>query len=77
MQAQKIPPSGKIHTIKSLAESEPAFTAQGLRSFIRKHQTDLEDLGVIWYTGNKTQIDRDEFIAYMQIRSRAARAVRA
>lgn len=77
MQAQKIPPPGKIHTIRSLADSEPAFTLQGIRGFIRKHQADLEELDIIWYTGTKTQIDRDEFIAYMKTRSQAARAVQA
>ena len=75
MQAQKIPQPGKIHTIRSLAESEPAFSLQGIRGFIRKHQADLEELDIIWYNGSKTQIDRDEFVAYMKTRSRVTKAV--
>ena len=58
MQAKKIPASGKIHTIKSLADSSQLLREDDLRWFIRTHQTDLEDLGIIWYIGHQGQIDR-------------------
>lgn len=76
MEANPIPVSGNVHTIKSLAQLEPGFTEDALRWFIRSHQADLEDLGIIWYSGTRVMIDRTEFIDYQKTHSRVARAVK-
>ncbi len=67
MQATKLEgQSGKIHTVQTLAASEPALNEGGIRWTIFQHKSDLLSVGAIFYSGKKLMIDRDRFISYLK-----------
>jgi hypothetical protein len=57
---------GTIHTVQTLASSEPALNEGGIRWTIFQHKQDLIDYGAIFYNGKKLLIDRDLFISFLK-----------
>ena len=57
---------GSIHSVQTLAASEPALNEGGIRWTIFQHKQDLIDYGAIFYSGKKLLIDREKFIEYLK-----------
>lgn len=57
---------GTIHTVQTLASSEPALNEGGIRWTIFQHKQELIDYGAIFFNGKKLLIDRDLFITYLK-----------
>lgn len=58
--------SDHIHTVQTLAATEPAFNEGGIRWTIFQHKQDLIDYGAIFYSGKKLLIDREKYIEYLK-----------
>ncbi|NCF35852.1 MAG: hypothetical protein GWP56_05615 [Gammaproteobacteria bacterium] len=58
--------SGQVHTVQTLANTEPAFSEGGIRWLIFQHKQDLIDYGAIFYSGKKLLIDREKYIEYLK-----------
>ncbi len=58
--------SGQVHTVQTLADTEPAFNEGGIRWTIFQHKQDLIDYGAIFYSGKKLLIDREKYIEYLK-----------
>jgi hypothetical protein len=58
--------TGSLHTVNTLASSEPALNEGGIRWTIFNHKQELIDCGAIFLYGKKLLIDRDRFIEYMK-----------
>ena len=54
---------GPIHTVQTLAMSEPALNEGGIRWTIHRYKDKLIEKGAIFYCGRKLIIDRDRYIA--------------
>jgi deoxyribodipyrimidine photolyase len=54
---------GSVHTVQTLADTEPAFNEGGIRWTIFQHKDKLLEEGAIFYNGRKLLIDRDRYIA--------------
>ena len=54
--------SSSIHTVQTLANSEPGFTEGGIRWTIFQHKDELLEAGAIFYNRKKLLIDRDRYI---------------
>ena len=65
--AETITPQGEIHTVQTLAASEPAFNEGGIRWTIFQHKDELLEAGAIFYNGRKLFIDRDRYVARMRL----------
>ena len=57
---------GKIHTVQTLAATEPAFNEGGIRWMIFQHKSKLVDEGAIFFVGKKLLIDRDRFVSLLK-----------
>ena len=57
---------GSIHSVQTLASSEPALNEGGIRWTIFQHKQDLIDYGAIFYSGKKLLIDRGKYIEYLK-----------
>lgn len=57
---------GQIHTVQTLAASEPAFNEGGIRWTIFRLKNDLLEAGAIFYSGKKLLIDRDLYIKFLK-----------
>ena len=57
---------GSIHSVQTLAASEPALNEGGIRWTIFQHKQDLIDCGAIFYSGKKLLIDRNRFVSFLQ-----------
>ena len=55
-------PIGDLHSVRSLADSEPGLNAGGIRWILHKHRSELIESGVLLYTGNKPLIARTKFL---------------
>jgi len=64
--AHNLPPTGQIHTVQTLAASEPALNEGGIRWTIFQHKSDLLAAGAIFYSGKKLMIDRDRYISFLK-----------
>ena len=62
---EKLPP-GNIHTVYSLAASEPGLNEGGIRWIIFRHKSQLIDQGAIFYVGRKLLIDRDRYVSLLK-----------
>lgn len=58
--------TGTIHTVQTLAYSEPALNEGGIRWTIFRHKSDLLEAGAIFYSGKKLLIDRDRYIDFLK-----------
>lgn len=58
--------AGKLHTVKTLAESEPGLTESGISWTIHKNREALKASGAIFYSGKKLFIDRDLFVEFLK-----------
>ena len=57
---------GNVHTVQTLAGTEPAFTEGGIRWTIFQHKSDLVEAGAVFFSGKKLLIDRDRFIEFLK-----------
>jgi hypothetical protein len=57
---------GPIHTVRTLAESEPAFNEGSIRWTIFRHKDALIESGAIFYSGKKLLIDRDRYVEFLK-----------
>ena len=57
---------GSIHSVQTLAATEPALNEGGIRWTIFQHKQDLIDYGAIFYSGKKLLIDREKYIEYLK-----------
>ncbi len=57
---------GPIHSVQTLASSEPALNEGGIRWTIFQHKEELVDYGAIFFNGKKLMIDRDRFIGFLK-----------
>ena len=57
---------GSIHSVQTLAASEPALNEGGIRWTIFQHKQELINYGAIFYSGKKLLIDRDHFISFLK-----------
>ena len=64
--AETLSQSGKIHTVNTLASSEPALNEGGIRWTIFQHKRKLIEFGAIFFNGKKLLIDREKFIEYLK-----------
>ncbi|MEJ1369405.1 MAG: hypothetical protein RPU35_14595 [Candidatus Sedimenticola sp. (ex Thyasira tokunagai)] len=64
--------SGQIHTVQTLAASEPALNEGGIRWTIFQHKSELVSTEAIFYSGKKLLIDRNRFIDFLKHGSKAA-----
>ena len=55
---------GTVHTVQSLAATDPAFNEGGLRWDIHQNRDELLEAGAIFYIGKKLAIDRDRYISH-------------
>ena len=55
---------GAVHSVQSLAATDPAFNEGGLRWDIFQNKDELLQAGAIFYIGKKLAIDRDRYIAH-------------
>ena len=58
--------SGPIHTVQTLANSEPALNEGGIRWTIFQHKSELLEAGAIFFSGKKLMIDRDRYIDFLK-----------
>ncbi len=58
--------AGSIHSVQTLADTEPAFNEGGIRWTIFQHKQDLIEYGAIFYSGKKLLIDRQKYIEYLK-----------
>ncbi|GEM_PF-1978950 len=58
--------SGQIHTVQTLAASEPALNEGGIRWTIFLHKSDLLESGAIFFSGKKLMIDRNRYIDFLK-----------
>ncbi|MBT6457623.1 MAG: hypothetical protein HN936_18585 [Bacteroidetes bacterium] len=65
-ETKAIDHSGKIHTVQSFADAEPAFNEGGIRWTVFQHKDKLIEAGAIFYNGRKLLIDRTRFIACLK-----------
>ena len=56
----------QIHTVQTLADTEPAFSAGGIRWTIFQFKEKLIESEAIFYSGKKLLIDRDRFISFIK-----------
>ncbi|MFT6906326.1 MAG: hypothetical protein ACJAS1_002992 [Oleiphilaceae bacterium] len=56
----------QIHTVHTLAESEPGFNEGGIRWHIFQYRDQLIDAGAIFYSGRKLLIDREKYISHLK-----------
>jgi hypothetical protein len=68
--AEPTDPIGQIHTVNTLASSEPALNEGGIRFDIFQHKQELIEDGSIFYAGNKLFIDRDRYIRNLKSRNK-------
>ncbi len=61
---------GSIHSVQTLAATEPALNEGGIRWMIFQHKQDLIDYGAIFYSGKKLLIDRGRYIEYLKSRNK-------
>ena len=66
MQAETTARSGQIHTVSTLAASEPAFNEGGIRWDIFQHKQELIEYGAIFFVGKKLMIDRDRYVSFLR-----------
>jgi len=57
---------GPIHSVQTLASSEPALNEGGIRWIIFQHKEELIEYGAIFFNGKKLIIDRDRFIGFLK-----------
>jgi len=57
---------GPIHSVQTLASSEPALNEGGIRWTIFQHKEELIEYGAIFFNGKKLMIDRDRFIGFLK-----------
>jgi len=58
--------TGQIHTVQTLADTEPAFSTGGIRWTIFQFKEKLIESEAIFYSGSKLLIDRDRFITFIR-----------
>ena len=56
----------RLHTVKTLAETEPGFNEGGIRWTIFQHKSKLVDAGAIFFVGKKLLIDRDLYVSFLK-----------
>ncbi|MEJ1391466.1 MAG: hypothetical protein RPU34_11320 [Candidatus Sedimenticola sp. (ex Thyasira tokunagai)] len=67
MEAAKLDShSGSIHTVQTLAASEPALNEGGIRWTVFRYKSDLLEVGAIFFSGKKLMIDRDRYIDFLK-----------
>ncbi len=57
---------GTVHTVQTLAGTEPGLNEGGIRWTIFQHKSALVDAGAIFFSGKKLLIDRDRFIEFLK-----------
>ena len=57
---------GTVHTVQTLAATEPGLNEGGIRWTIFQHKSKLLDAGAIFFVGKKLLIDRDRFIGVLK-----------
>ncbi len=57
---------GTVHTVQTLAATEPGFNEGGLRWTIFQHKSKLVDAGAIFFVGKKLLIDRDRYVSLLK-----------
>jgi len=60
------PKPGTVHTVQTLAATEPGFNEGGLRWTIFQHKSKLVDAGAIFFVGKKLLIDRDRYVSLLK-----------
>jgi len=60
------PKPGTVHTVQTLAATEPGFNEGGLRWTIFQHKSKLVDAGAIFFVGKKLLIDRDRYVNFLR-----------
>lgn len=66
MEAAQGHSSGAIHTVRTFAVAEPAFSEGGIRWMIFRNKDKLVEAGAIFYSGKKLLIDRDRYIEFLK-----------
>jgi len=67
MEAQNIEAkSGPIHSVQTLAVSEPALNEGGIRWTVFRFRDELLETGAIFYSGRKLLIDRNRYIEFLK-----------
>jgi len=57
---------GTVHTVQTLAATEPGFNEGGLRWTIFQHKSKLVDAGAIFFVGKKLLTDRDRYVSLLK-----------
>jgi hypothetical protein len=57
---------GTVHTVQTLADTEPGLNKGGIRWTIFQHKSKLVEEGAIFFVGKKLLIDRDRFIEVLK-----------
>jgi hypothetical protein len=57
---------GAVHTVQTLAATEPGLNEGGIRWTIFQHKSRLIDEGAIFYVGKKLLIDRDRYVGILK-----------
>ena len=57
---------GTVHTVQTLADTEPGLNEGGIRWTIFQHKSALVEAGAVFYSGKKLLIDRDRYIALLK-----------
>ena len=60
------PIPGPVHTVQTLAATEPGLNEGGIRWTIFQHKSKLVDTGAIFYVGKKLLIDRDRYVSLLK-----------
>ena len=63
---QEVSGSGVVHTVKTLAATDPGLNEGGIRWTIFQHKSSLVETGAVFFSGKKLLIDRDRFIAFLR-----------
>lgn len=57
---------GTVHTVQTLAATEPGLNEGGIRWTIFQHKSTLIEAGAVFFSGKKLLIDRDRYIALLK-----------
>ena len=60
------PKPGTVHTVQTLAATEPGLNEGGIRWTIFQHKSKLVDKGAIFFVGKKLLIDRDQYVSLLK-----------
>lgn len=66
MESQVSTKSGTVHTVQTLAATEPGFNEGGIRWTIFQHKSKLINAGAIFFVGKKLLIDRDRYVTLLR-----------